>query len=64
MTTPLKLPEIWHGLSPERVQQAVNLDAIIPALKQAISQASENQPTMTEFYATSRGSKSFAPVGS
>jgi hypothetical protein len=45
----LKLPEIWHGLSPERVQQAVNLDAIIPALKQAISQASENQPTMTEF---------------
>lgn len=45
----LKLPEIWHGLSPERVQQAVNLDAIIPALKQAIAQASENQPTMTEF---------------
>jgi hypothetical protein len=64
MATPLKLPEICHGLSPERVQQAVNLDAIIPALKQAISQASENQPTMTEFYATSRGSKSFAPVGS
>ncbi|MEA5478129.1 hypothetical protein VB774_10910, partial [Pseudanabaena galeata UHCC 0370] len=45
----LKLPEIWHGLSPERVQQAVNLDAIIPALKQAIATASENQPTMTEF---------------
>ncbi|WP_225903115.1 hypothetical protein [Pseudanabaena yagii] len=45
----LKLPEIWHGLSPERVKQAVNLDAIIPALKQAIAQASENQPTMTEF---------------
>jgi hypothetical protein len=45
----LKLPEIWHGLSPERVQQAVNLDAIIPALKQAIAKASENQPTMTEF---------------
>ena len=33
----LKLPEIWHGLSPERVQKAVNLDAIIPALKQAIA---------------------------
>jgi hypothetical protein len=33
----LKLPEIWHGLSPERVQQAVNLDAIIPNLKQAIA---------------------------
>jgi hypothetical protein len=45
----LKLPEIWHGLSPERVQKAVNLDAIIPALKQAIAKASENQPTMTEF---------------
>ncbi|OYQ62168.1 hypothetical protein B9G53_23570 [Pseudanabaena sp. SR411] len=45
----LKLPEIWHGLSPERVQKAVNLDAIIPALKQVIAQASENQPTMTEF---------------
>jgi len=45
----LKLPEIWHGLSPERVQKAVNLDAIIPALKQAIAQASQNQPTMTEF---------------
>ena len=45
----LKLPEIWHGLSPERVQKAVNLDAIIPALKQAIARASENQPTMTEF---------------
>jgi hypothetical protein len=45
----LKLPEIWHGLSPERVQQAVNLDAIMPALKQAIAQASQNQPTMTEF---------------
>jgi hypothetical protein len=45
----LKLPEIWHGLSPERVQQAVNLDAIIPELKQAIAKASQNQPTMTEF---------------
>jgi hypothetical protein len=45
----LKLPEIWHGLSPERVQKAVNFDAIIPALKQAIAEASENQPTMTEF---------------
>ena len=45
----LKLPEIWHGLSPERVQKAVNLDAIIPTLKQAIAQASENKPTMTEF---------------
>jgi hypothetical protein len=45
----LKLPEIWHGLSPVRVQKAVNLDAIMPALKQAIAKASENQPTMTEF---------------
>jgi hypothetical protein len=45
----LKLPEIWHGLSPERVQKAVNLDAIIPALKQAIATASQKQPTMTEF---------------
>ncbi|MEA5486959.1 hypothetical protein, partial [Pseudanabaena sp. CCNP1317] len=26
----LKLPEIWHGLSPERVKEAVNLDAIVP----------------------------------
>jgi hypothetical protein len=33
----LKLPEIWHGLSPERVQKAVDLDAIIPALKANIN---------------------------
>jgi hypothetical protein len=45
----LKLPEIWHGLSPERVKEAVNLDAIVPKLKEAIAKAASNQPTMTEF---------------
>jgi hypothetical protein len=47
----LKLPEIWHGLSPERVKEAVNLDAIVPQLKEAIAKAAENKPTMTEFVA-------------
>jgi hypothetical protein len=47
----LKLPEIWHGLSPERVKEAVNLDAIVPQLKEAIAKAAANQPTMTEFVA-------------
>lgn len=47
----LKLPEIWHGLSPERVKEAVNLDAIVPQLKEAIAKAAVNQPTMTEFVA-------------
>ena len=47
----LKLPEIWHGLSPERVKEAVNLDAIVPQLKEAIAKAASNQPTMTEFVA-------------
>ena len=45
----LKLPEIWHGLSPERVKEAVNLDVIAPQLKEAIAKAAVNQPTMTEF---------------
>jgi hypothetical protein len=45
----LKLPEIWHGLSPERVKEAVNLDAIVLQLKEAIAKAASNQPTMTEF---------------
>ncbi|NMF61006.1 hypothetical protein [Pseudanabaena yagii] len=45
----LKLPEIWHGLSPERVKEAVNLDVIAPQLKEAIAKAAANQPTMTEF---------------
>jgi hypothetical protein len=45
----LRLPEIWHGLSPERVKEAVNLDAIVPKLKEAIAKAASNQPTMTEF---------------
>ncbi|NUN66681.1 hypothetical protein HCU40_18445 (plasmid) [Pseudanabaena biceps] len=47
----LKLPEVWHGLSPERVKEAVNLDAIVPQLKEAIAKAAANQPTMTEFVA-------------
>ncbi|WP_258040864.1 hypothetical protein [Pseudanabaena sp. BC1403] len=47
----LKLPEIWHGLSPERVKEAVNLDEIVPKLKEAITKAAANQPTMTEFVA-------------
>ena len=47
----LKLPEIWHGLSPERVKEAVNLDAIVPQLKEEIAKAAANQPTMTEFVA-------------
>ncbi|MDX2256939.1 MAG: hypothetical protein NW214_15610, partial [Pseudanabaenaceae cyanobacterium bins.39] len=47
----VKLPEIWHGLSPERVKEAVNLDEIVPKLKEAISKAATNQPTMTEFVA-------------
>jgi hypothetical protein len=47
----LKLPEIWHGLSPERVKEAVNLDAIVPQLKEAIAKAAEDRPTMTEFVA-------------
>ncbi|MFN9885116.1 MAG: hypothetical protein ACK54M_04620 [Pseudanabaena sp.] len=45
----VKLPEIWHGLSPERVKEAVNFDEIVPKLKEAIAKASANQPTMTEF---------------
>jgi len=45
----VKLPEIWHGLSPERVKEAVNLDEIVPKLKEAIAKAAANQPTMTEF---------------
>ncbi|WP_242023107.1 hypothetical protein [Pseudanabaena mucicola] len=47
----LKLPEIWHGLSPERFKEAVNLDVIAPQLKEAIAKAAANQPTMTEFVA-------------
>ncbi|BBC26812.1 hypothetical protein [Pseudanabaena sp. ABRG5-3] len=47
----LKLPEIWHGLSSERVKEAVNLDVIAPQLKEAITKASANQPTVTEFVA-------------
>ncbi|WP_197278601.1 hypothetical protein [Pseudanabaena sp. 'Roaring Creek'] len=47
----LKLPEVWHGLSPERVKEAVNLDEIVPQLKEAIAKAVANQPTMTEFVA-------------
>jgi hypothetical protein len=47
----MKSPEVWHGLSPERVKEAVNLDAIAPKLKEAIAKAAENKPTMTEFVA-------------
>ena len=47
----MKMPEVWHGLSPERVKEAVNLDAIAPKLKEAIAKAAENKPTMTEFVA-------------
>ena len=47
----VKLPEIWHGLSPERVKEAFNLDEIVPKLKEAIAKAAANQPTMTEFVA-------------
>lgn len=47
----VQLPEIWHGLSPERVKEAVNLDEIVPQLKEAIAKAAANQPTMTEFVA-------------
>ena len=45
----IKMPEVWHGLSPERVKEAVNLDEIAPKLKEAIAKAAENKPTMTEF---------------
>ena len=45
----LKLPEIWQGLTPERVQKAVNLDEIVPKLKEAIAKAADNNPTMTDF---------------
>jgi hypothetical protein len=45
----MKLPEVWLGLSPERVEKALNIDAISPSLKQAIVKAAENKPTMTEF---------------
>jgi hypothetical protein len=47
----MKSPEVWYGLSPERVKEAVNLDAIAPKLKEAIVKAAENKPTMTEFVA-------------
>jgi len=45
----IKMPEVWHGLSPERVKEVVNLDEIAPKLKEAIAKAAENKPTMTEF---------------
>ncbi len=45
----IKMPEVWHGLSPERVKEAVNLDEIAPKLKAAIAKAAKNKPTMTEF---------------
>jgi hypothetical protein len=45
----IKMPEVWHGLSPERLKEAVNLNEIAPKLKEAIAKAAENKPTMTEF---------------
>jgi hypothetical protein len=47
--TSMKLPDVWQGLSPVRIKEAVDIDAIAPSLKEKIIKATEGKPSVTEF---------------